>query len=405
MKGLVVLIKQLVVFSILASSALCADELSDILSDNKNILFDYEYQSNAAKSDMLENSWINPIMVQYSRSYSKQFTDRTVKTGSFSIGIDQPIFRSGGIYYAIKYAQALRGANNAQIALKKKETIGNAVKLLFQIKKTELEQKKVALLVRNDKLDVRQKRESYNAGLMDSSFLDQAILKANQDETRMLEAEINLEKLKQNFSLLSNKNPNKIKLPTLKLIQSTRFKTKNLELTRDKLRAEEKKYNAKMTWAKYMPAVSVQGRYIDADLNPLFAMQPGLEERYLTYGFTISMPLNINMFSDIEASKVDYMKAETEILERKKTIEQEYKTIRSRLRIIDKKIALSKKDARLYARLYRTTKNLERAGERTSLDSTMMQNSLKIRKIDKRIYELDKQIELIELYTKVASAI
>jgi len=404
MKGLNVLKRLLVLCSLLLTSAVYADELSDILSDNKNILFDYEFRSNTAQSDMLEKSWINPIMLQYSKSFSKQFTDRTVKTGSFSVGIDQPIFRSGGIYFAIKYAQALRGANEAQIKLKKRETIGNAVKLLFEMRKLELEQKKLSLLIKNDKLDIRQKRESYNVGLIDSSFLDQAILKANQDETKKLETEISLMKLKQSFSLLSDKNPKKLKLPKLKLISQKRYKGANLELVRDRLRAKEKAYNAKMTWAKYLPSVSIQGRYTDADLNPLFA-RPGLEEKYWTYGFTVSMPLNINMFSDIEAAKVARLKAETEVIERKHSIDEEYKLIRSKLKIIEKKITLAKKDEKLYARLYRTTRNLARAGEKTSLDTAMMHNSLQVRKLDQKIYYLDKQIELIGLYTKVANAI
>ncbi len=404
MKGSNVLKQLLVLCSLLWISALHADELSDILSDNKNILFEYDFRNNTAQSDMLENSWINPIMLKYSKSYSKQFTNRTVKTGSFSVGIDQPIFRSGGIYFAIKYAQALRGANEAQIQLKKREMIGAAVKLLFEIKKMKLEQKKLALLIKNDKLDIRQKRESYDAGLIDSSFLDQAILKANQDETKKLETEISLMKLEQSFALLSDKDPQKLKLPKLKLISAQRYKGTNLELVRDRLRAKEKGYNAKMTWAKYLPAVSLQGRYTDADLNPLFA-RPGLEEKYWTYGFSISMPLNINMFSDIEASKVAHLKAQTEVIDRKHTIDEEYKLVKSKLRIIEKKITLARKDEKLYNRLYKTTKNLAHAGEKTSLDTAMMFNSLKVRKLDQKIYSLDKQIELIGLYTKVANAI
>jgi len=394
----------LVLFSLLFNSAVHADELSDILSDNKNILFDYEFRNNTAQSDMLENSWINPVMLQYSKSFSKQFTDRTVKTGSFSIGIDQPIFRSGGIYFAIKYAQAIRGANEAEIKLKKREMIGSAVKLLFEMRKLKLEQKKLVLLIKNDKLDIRQKRESYNAGLIDSSFLDQALLKANQDETKKLETEISLMNLKQKFALLSDKDPEQLKLPKLKLISEKRYKGANLELVRDRLRAKEKAYNAKMTWAKYLPSVSIQGRYTDADLNPLFA-RPGLEEKYWTYGFTISLPININMFSDIEAAKVARLKAETEVIERKHTIDEEYKLIKSKLRIIEKKITLARKDEKLYTRLYRTTRNLAHAGEKTSLDTAMMRNSLQVRKLDQKIYTLEKQIELIGLYTKVSNAI
>ncbi len=404
MKDLNVLKKLLVVYSLLFTSSVFADELSNILSDNKNILFDYEFRQNKAQSDMLENSWINPIVLQYNKNYSKQFTDRTVQTGSFSVGIDQPIFRFGGIYFGIKYAQALRGANNAEIELKKRELIGSAVKLLFEMNKLKLEQKKMILLVKNDAIDIRQKRESYEAGLIDSSFLDQAILKKNQDETQNLEMEITLMKLEQSFSLLSDKNPNTLKLPNLTLISAEQYKGRNLELVRDKLRVKEKSYNAKMTWTKYMPSVSLQGRYTDADLNPLFA-RPGLEERYYAYGFNISMPLNINMFSDLEASKVARLKAQIEVIDKREEIDKEYGLIRNKLRIIEKKITLANKDEKLYSRLYKTTKNLAKAGEKTSFDTAMMYNSLQVRKLDQKIYKIDKQIELIGLYTKVANAL
>jgi len=404
MKGLNVL-KKLFLLCSIVGTLLYADELSNILSDNKNLLFEYEFQGNNAQSDMLENSWINPIMLQYRKSYSKQFTDKTVQTGSFTVGIDQPIFRSGGIYYAIKYAQALRGANNAEIKLKKCQTIANAVKILYQLKRMKLEKKKLALLIKNDGIEIKQRRESYHAGLIDSSFLDQAILKRNQDETKRLELDVSMMSLEQSFALLSDKNPNQLKLPKLKLISAERYKGANLELVRDKLRAKQKAYNAKITWAKYMPTVSVQGRYTDEDINPLFSRGGGLEEKYFTYGFSISMPLNINMFSDVEASKVEKLKAQTEVIERKHTIDEEYKLVKQKLRIIDKKISLAKKDERLYQRLYRTTKNLASAGEKTSYDTALMRNSLEVKKLDRKIYAIDKQIELLALYTKVENAI
>lgn len=404
MKDLYVLKKLLVLCSFVFVSTLSADELSDILSSNKNILFDYQFQSNTAQSNTLENSWINPIMLQYRKNFSKQFTNRTIQTGSFTVGIDQPIFRSGGIYYAIKYAQALRGANALDIKIKKRETIGNAVKFLFEMKKTKLEKKKLRLLIKNDAIDIRQKRESYNAGLIDSSFLDQAILKKNQDETKLLELDSSLLGLEQKFSLLSDKDPEKLKLPTLKLISVEHYKGDNLELARDKLRAREKGYNSKITWAKYLPTISVQTRYTNEDLNPLFPV-PGIQGKYFTYGFTISMPLNINMFSDIESSKVEHLKAQTEVIERKHTIDEEYKLVKNKLKIIDKKIALSKKDVQLYHRLYQTTKNLVSAGEKTKYDAKLMHNSLEVRQLDQKIYVIDKQIELLELYTKVENAI
>ena len=404
MKDSSVLKKLLVLCSLLFTSSVYADELGNILSDNKSLLFDYEFQSNELESDMLSKSWINPIMLRYNKNYSTQFRDRTNRTSNYTIQIDQPIFRSGGIYYAIKYSQALRDANNAEIILQKRQMIGDAISILFNLKKNRLEQEKMKYLIKNDRIDIRQKRDSYEAGLLDSSFLDQAILKKSQDEATLLELELNLLELKQRFSLLSDKKPDGLRLPVLKLMSKASYSEQNLELKKDRLRAEQSEYNANVTMAKYLPTVSLQGQYIDGDLNPLF-FNPSLQERYYNYGFSVSMPLDINSFTDIEASKVEKLRAAVQVLDRKDQVKEEYEWIHNSLNILDKKIVLAQKDEKIYKSLYRTTKNLALAGEKTSLDADIMQNSLQIRKLDQKIYKIDKQVKLLKLYIRVENVL
>ncbi len=404
MKGLVVLKKLLLLCSLGLSTVLCADELSTILSENKELLFDYDFKSNELQSDMLSKSWINPVTVRYGKDYTTRFKTGTIDTSSLSVYIDQPIFRSGGIYYAIKYSGALRDANKAEITLRKRQMIGDAVSILFNLKKNRLEQQKMRYLVKNDRIDIRQKKDSYDAGILDSSFLDQAILKKSQDEATLLELELNYLELKQRFALLSSKKPDKLRLPKLKMMSKKSYTQQNLELKKDILRAEESSYNAKVTTAKYLPTLSVQGQYTDGDLNPLFPSN-GLNERYYNYGFSVSMPLDINSFDDIEAAKVEKLRAATQVLDRKDTVREEYQWIDNSLSILDKKISLAHKDEKVYKNLLRLTKDLVRAGEKTSLDAEIMSNSLQIRKLDQKIYSIDKQLKLLQLYIRVENVL
>lgn len=404
MKGSNVLKQLLVVCSLLFTSTLYADELGSILSDNKELLFDYQFQSNELETDKLSKSWVNPIILKYKKNYNTQFRDQTVEIGQYSIIVDQPIFRSGGIYYGIKYSQALYDANLADITLQKRTMIGDAVSILFNLKKTRLEQQKLKYLIKNDIIDIRQKRDSYEAGLLDSSFLDQAILKKSQDEASLLEMELNLLELKQRFFLLSDKNPDRLRLPVLKLMSKENYKDQNLELKRDKFRAKQSEYNVKVTWAKYLPTVSLQGQYINGNLNPLFP-NPIIQERYYNYGFSISMPLDINSMDDIELSRVDKLRTAVQVLDRKETVAEEYDWIRNSLGILDKKILLAKKDEKIFKNLFKLTKNLAEAGEKTSLDADIMNNSLQIRKLDQKIYRIDKQVQLLKLYVRVEDAI
>ncbi|MFT7879197.1 MAG: TolC family protein [Sulfurimonas sp.] len=378
-----------------------ADELGDILSTNKSMIFDYQMKSNELESDKLYKSWINPVTLRYSKNFNEQFKTGTIITENFTVSIDQPIFRSGGIYYAMKYSEALREANSAEIRLQKRMMITDAVTILFNIRKNRLQQKKMKYQIKNDKIDIRQKRDSYNAGLLDSSFLDQAMLTRSQDETNLLELELGLLAYQQQFTLLSDREPDSLKLPTLKFVTKDTYKEANLELLRDRKRAEEKSHNQKVTWAKYLPTVSINGKYTDGDLNPLYA-NPNLKEKYYSYGISVSMPLDINAFDDIEASKVAKLQAEVELLDRKKTVDQEYDWIVNNLDILDRKIALARKDEKLYENLYKVTSNLAKAGEKTALDAEVMQNTLQIRKLDQQIYAIDKQIELLKLYARMA---
>jgi len=376
------------------------DELPDILSENKSKIFNYQKEKNQIESDKLQKSWISPIVVSYKKNYSEQLISGRVDTGSFSIGIDQPIFKSGGIYFAIKYADAIRGLNGTSIEIQKRAMIGNALSILYNLKKLALNQKKLRLLVKNDNIDILQKRDSYDSGLIDSSFLDQSILKKNSDEIQLLDIELSIQKLKNDFYLLSDKNPSSIKLPKLKLIKESRYKGKNLELVKEKFAVREKSYSSKMTWTKYLPTISIQARYTDSDPSAIF-VNPNLKEAYNSYGFTISMPISINSLRDIESSKVSYMEAETKLMDKKKDIENEYKLVLKNLAILDKKISLSKKDEKLYKSLYKSTKNLQKAGEKTKLDTELMGNSLKIKKYDQQIYRIDKELQLLSLYIKV----
>ena len=377
-----------------------ADQLGDILSTNKSMIFDYQMKTNELESDKLSKSWINPVMVSYNKNYSTQFTTGTYDTANFSVSIDQPIFRSGGIYYAIKYSQALREANSAEIKLQKRMMIADAVTILFNMRKNRLQQEKLRYQIKNDTIDIRQKRESYDAGILDSSFLDQAVIKKSQDETSLLELELGMLAFEQQFALLSDKNPDTLKLPKLDMVSKAQYTRGNLELHRDKQRAEEKSHNEKMIWAKYLPAVSLHGQYSDGDLNPLYK-SPVLKEEYYTYGFSVSMPIDINAFSDIEASKVAKLQAATEVIEREETVGQEYQWILNNLMILDKKIALAKKDEKLYQNLYKVTRDMAQAGEKTEFDAQVMQNTLKIRRLDQKIYQMDKQIELLKLYARM----
>ncbi|MBU1667417.1 TolC family protein [bacterium] len=397
--------KHLILSSLLLSVLGAESELSNLLSNDKNQLLEQQQEQSAVQSTQLENSWINPVILQYSKNYTTQFGD-AIDTKQFVVSVDQPIFKMGGIWSAIQYAKALGKANELEIELQKRQLISQALTTLYTLKKSKYQLKKLELMINNDNLDIQIQKESYEEGLSNRTLYDQALLKRNQDNTSKLELELSIIKLENDFSLLSDSSPQSITLPNFGMMDKERYLQEQLEVKRDGLRVEEKKHNKYMILTKYMPELSLTGRYINEDLNPLFAQSgSSLKREYYNYGFKVTLPLSVNSFHDVQSAKIDYLNAKITLDEKKKNIANTYKLTQKRLEIIDQKIALSKEDAQHYASMLVTATDLESVGDRTNLDTEIVSNTLKVREIDQEIYKIDAQLELLGLYVHVADAI
>ncbi|WP_292654521.1 TolC family protein [Nitratifractor sp.] len=399
MKGSNVLKKLWLPFSLLLTLPLTAESaLENYLSREKNLILDYQEEANRLESAVLRKSWINPIMLNYTEntstiSLSGDETDRV-----FNVGINQPIFKSGGIYYAVKFADAKAGATQAQIRLQRRQLISQAIETLFQLKKNRLQQRQMRLKIRNDAIDIRRKKEQYDAGVIDSSFLNEAILQRNQDRTSLLALQLAEKNLRNAFSLLSDKRPDGLRLPRLTLIKAGEYRRRNLELETQRLLVAQSEYNSKMTWAKYLPTLSLSANYYDTDSD---RPMPGQKDNYYRYGFQISMPLSINAPQDIEAGRVRYLQQAVQLQDARRKVASEYRLVLDTLAIIDKKIALARSDQKLYRSLLQSTKEQAAAGQKTRFDVETMRNAMNMAKLDAQIYGIERQIQLLKLYGKI----
>jgi outer membrane protein TolC len=373
--------------------------ISNYLSEEKNLIFDYESRINSLRSSMLRKSWINPINISYTLNYAEGSISGDYDEKLFRIGIDQPIFKSGGIYYAIRYANASEKANLGTIALEKKKMMADALSILYSIEKVRLQKRQLRLLIENDSIDIRRKEEQYEAGLIDSSFLDQAIIQRNRDRTSLLALELNEEKLRESFRLLSDENPDGLELPTLELIEKRDYIASNLELENSRYNLLKDSYDSKMRWAKYLPTLSLYASYNDQEHD--FANMKRYRDDFTNFGVRISMPLSVNSPEDIEEGKVNYLKSAVKLQDDRKRVENEYDMLMKTLKLIDEKIALANSDAKLYRRLLRSTRERIEAGSKTKLDAEVLENSLKMAEIDAQVYRIEKQIQLLKLYEKV----
>ncbi len=382
--------------------------LDEYLSELKRKEFGYEYEKNDQESSQLRDSWIKPVMIQYSITRSNPYHEEgngESESQSAAIAMDQPIFQSGGIIYGVKFANASRDFANYTIDQQKRIMIKQTIDLLMQVKKSKLTIDKQKLQIANSNINLEQQREQYLNGQLDSGFLNNAIIEANIVKQALFDLETRDEQLISQFKKLSDLDPKTAKIPFLAIIDQKTFLEQNIDVKLAESESEKNRLYKNVTLVKYLPSVNLQASYNWQKQDSYFS--PGFkntsETDYYRYGIKASMPLDINSYNDFEATKVAYLKSKVVIDDKKRELKLLYDQVMQNLINFDKKIALADENRQLYSVLLKDTQDLYRAGYKTEYDVNLLSNSVQIEEINKKIYEIDKQLELLTLYEKLSS--
>ncbi len=395
----------LIALSLLCSSLLLAEEKNEsldiYLSDSKKKQFKYDYEKIEAESSKLHDSWIAPIMLQYSYSKSKPY-DVEQTSQSAAIKMDQPIFQFGGIYYGVKFVDASKVYSDYSIDVAKRKLTKEAISLLMQIKQMGLMIDKQNLVIKNSEISLEQQKEQYLNGQLDSGFLDNAIIARNAVIQALYDMQTNKQRLISTFATLSDMKYDDAIVPRLELLSEEKFLENNIVLNMTQSDIEKTSYNKKVTMAKYFPRISFTAGYNwsktqNQQFSPTIPAFSS-EKNYYDYGIRVSIPIDINTFSDIESSRVDYLKSRVVVEDKKRELKALFEQVMLNISNYEKKIALSVENKEIYEKLLADTVDLYKAGYKTNFDVELLKNSVNIQNIDSQIFEIDKQLELLSLY-------
>ena len=393
-------------------SVLSAQDLESYLSNLKQKEFSYDYEKSLLEKKKLRDSWIQPLQLRYTMSKSNPYNEQGTseqKTQNAAIVMDQPIFRSGGIYFGIKFAEASYMYNKYSVDVAKRKLIKEAIDVLIQIKKSELGVVRQELQIDNARIALEQKKEQYLNGELDSGFLTGAVIDKNRVTQALFDIQTNKEKLISKFHTLSDLDYKEASIPHLRLIDSKEFLENNIDIKQLQSQSERDRYQKNVTIAKYLPSLSFTAGYNwDKLENPSFggnAFSSPPETQYYNYGLKLTMPLDFNTFRDVESNRVEYLKSLVLIDDKKRELVALYEQVTQNLNNIDKKITLSQENRDLYQKLLDDTQALYTAGYKTEYDVKNLKNSLEIEEVDQNIFKLDKQLELLNLYEKLMNEV
>jgi outer membrane protein TolC len=388
---------KLLLCSLIFSSLYAQTEAFDekIISDKRLKNFDLSQEQIKEDSSKLRKDWINPITYQYTNNLGED--DKTQKS---MISINQPIFQSGGIYQAIKYADNSYKYADLDLAQQKKELIKEALNYLYNIEKANLNIQKAKYTLENAKIDVNRKKEQVLNGFLDASFLDDALLTLNTTKNNLVDLKYQKQELINNFNNISSSDYTNFELPTFTIFSEKEFLENNINLKKIEADVDKKGNYSYMTMAKYLPSVNAYytySKYHDTDNNTKYS-----KENDQTFGLSVTVPFDSRTFNDVQSKRIDYLKSKLDLensLDDEKTF---FKSKLQKIAMIEERLQITRDDLEVYDSILKTINEEKIAQIKTQSDLDTLQNSQKIKSLDLKVYEIDKQLELLEMYVKLS---
>ena len=387
---------KLLICSLISLNLYASNEAFDekIISEKRLETFNLSKEQIEEDSSKLRKDWINPITYQFSNNLGEE--DKTQRS---VISINQPIFQSGGIYKAIKYADSSFDYASIELDKQKKELVKQALNLLYNIQKIDLNIQKAQYTLQNAKIDVNRKKEQVLNGFLDASYLDDALLTLNNTKHNLVDLKYQKQELINNFNNISSADYTKFELPVFKLFEEKEFLENNIELKKIEADIEKKGNYSYMTMAKYLPSINAYynySKYHDNDGNEKYS-----KENTQTFGLTLNIPFDSRTLNDVQSKKIDYLKSKINLENNINDEKTFFKTKLEKIAMLDERLQITKDDLEVYNSILKIINEEKSAQIKTQSDLDTLQNSQKIKSLDLKIYEIDKQIELLEMYAKL----
>ena len=372
---------------------------ANILSDLENKNLNLQRNQIIQDSSATKKSWINPIILEYTINKSNSLQTTTSTTKTFSITLNQPIFKSGAIFYSIKYANDLKNLNEKNLILTKRKLIKSAYDLAYDYKITKLNEKILKLKIKNALIDVKRKKEDYKNGVLDLTFLNNAIISLNSLKLSLVDIQNQLENIKFNFQNLSDLDIKKVNLKLFKIMPLNKFLDRNIELKIKKLNQKVNKDLYKMQIGNSLVTIFINGSYNYQDTY--YSNMPNSKMNFYSIGMGISIPIDVKAKNNIQKAKIHYLISKYDYLQKKRELINEYKSTLINIKMLQKKIKIYKDNIKLYEGLINSVKEDIKAGNATEDDLNILKNSKEINFIQIKILKLKIQKTLLGLYYRL----
>ncbi len=385
---------------ILLSGTLVYGEDISLLSPEKQRYYEQQQQQINAGYERLRYDWLSPVTLKASNTYEKSASLGIHDSRqNISAGIAQDLFRSGGITYTIGYAEAKKQADNigmhkdiAAINQQFINTVLNYRKNILLLEQSEIK-------LKNGKIEIFLKRKQYEAGDIDITLLNNALMNQsnelkNNTSIRYTLSQLHLEAIKYSDHPIEG-----TELPIFSLMQKNDFLEEGWSFRYSQAQSQSSAQQYGQTKSSYLPKLTLIAdtgvqRFDSSELS-----SANYRGNYYDMGLQLSMPLTYNSTATIQEAQSLYLKQQAEASDIKRQMGAQYEQSLVRIDSYKRVIAITRENLKFYGELIDATKAAVNAGYKAGYDLQTLQNTQSIEELELKINEINIQIELATLYS------
>lgn len=385
--------KQLLSLSVLLSTTLFCDDVA--LSPQKSELLKLKREKIIQEGESASRSFVSPVMLSTSLNKNK---NPNLESETNSIGLDwsQDLFRSGGISQSIAEAEASKDFNMLGVDREEGDYFKQIYKLGTQIDRDKLIYKQNELALKNRDIDLFIIKAKYKVGSADISELNRITIDRDSVRTNLITLKNSLKNEEYELKkLVGDTAFDGLKLSEIPLISQDEYIKSHLELLQYEQKQKKDEASLGVTRSAYLPKLTFVGSLGYTNYE---SQMNNYEGRDYSYGAVISMPLDINMKSKIEASHLQHLQTKTAEIDRRLELEKEYAMRAASIADYEEKIGVAKEMIEMYEELYSFSDAQVKAGYKSEYELESLRNSLEIQKYEKEIHNKNILIEKISLY-------
>jgi outer membrane protein TolC len=384
---------RIVVLFFCCAGLLCA--LDDVpLSPVKEEILKQKRTEIDTGAEALRYDWIAPLKLSLSHTEQKSPGESGFGgTSQAAASWNQDLFRSGGITYAIRYADARHAFDRLGWAEARDGYRLGLFTAVLNIRKAQLQCERSETLLKNQDIALFIKRQQYEAGATDITELNDAIVARNSEQKNLLALEQALADGRAELKKYTDLEAETVVLPEFSLLERDAYLAQNYAAESARLQSEVAYDTYRVTKASYLPALSLNtaARYTQQH-------DDGEDGASYSAGLTLSLPLAYNGADSVETERAAMLRQKAEAADTAREEGVAYQQARNLITRYEKENGVFRDNLKLYDTLIGVIGKGVEAGYKTGYDLQTLQNTKHTDELSMKINTINIQLELAKLH-------